>query len=322
VIGEKADGTAITCGDLQVAGAMAALLRDAIRPNLVQTIEGCPAFVHGGPFGNIAHGCSSLIATRVALGLGDFVVTEGGFGSDLGGEKFLNILTRSLGFGPDAIVLVATVRALKFHGGGDLLVGLSNLRQHIKHLQHYGPPVIVTVNRFADDTPEDHQAIVDFVAEMGLKAVVSDPWLDGGEGCRELGVLAAEATSTPTSFEHMYELSDTVEEKLAKLATGVYSAAGFRLTTKAKKSLAWIEKAGYGQLPVCVAKTQSSLSDNPKFIGAPHDFTMTVKDIRLSAGAGFLVVICGDIMLMPGMGAHPAAFKIDVDENGVISGLN
>ncbi len=322
VIGEKMDENPATCADLRVAGSMASLMREAVRPNLVQTIEGCPAFVHGGPFGNIAHGCSSLIATKTALALGDFVVTEGGFGSDLGGEKFLNIVSRSLGYGPDAIVLVATVRALKFHGSGDLALGCANLKQHISHLLNYGPPVIVGVNRFKDDTAEELEFVANAARAEGVQAVICDPWMSGGDGCTELGFLVASAVEEECTFKQIYDLEDTFEEKLGKLITKVYGGADFKLTVKAKRSLRWLREKGFDHLPICMAKTQSSLSEDPKKLGAPKDFTMTVKNINLSAGAGFLVVVCGDIMLMPGMGAAPAAFNIDVNAEGVISGLN
>lgn len=307
--------------ELKATGAMAALLVSAIRPNLVQTLEGGPAFVHGGPFGNIAHGCSSILATRAALGLADYVVTEAGFASDLGGEKFLNIVCPRLGYGPDAIVLVATVRALEHQGGGSLGVGFENLQQHIRHVQSYGPPVIVAINRRAEDTDAEHDELIAMCQSIGVTAISCNPWGGGGAGCTALATAVAEASARPSTFSPLYGASDSFETKLSQVVSRAYGGASFELSDKAQKELAWYVKHGFGNLPICVAKTQYSLSDNPELLNAPRDFTVKVREIRLSAGAGFLVAICGEIMLMPGLGKSPTAFVIDVDEQGKISGL-
>lgn len=307
--------------DLQAHGAMAALLATAIRPNLVQTMEGGPAFVHGGPFGNIAHGCSSILGTKCSLGLADYTITEAGFGADLGAEKFLNILCPRLGHGPDAIVLVATIRALQHHGRGDLAVGIGNLRQHLKHLQSYGPPVVVAINRRAEDCLEDHEALIEMCEAINVKAVTCNPWMGGGAGCEELASLVVQVTSQPSSFGPIYAPEDSAEAKLNKIVQRVYGGTGVELSDKARKNLEWLEKHGFGSLPVCVAKTQYSLSDDPALLNAPEGFTLHVREIRLSNGAGFMVAICGEIMLMPGLGKTPTAFVIDVDDEGKITGL-
>lgn len=307
--------------DLQAHGAMAALMTSAIRPNLVQTMEGGLAFVHGGPFGNIAHGCSSILATQSALGLTDYAVTEAGFGSDLGGEKFLNIVCPRLGYGPDAIVLVATIRALEHQGNGNLEAGFANLRQHVRHLQAYGPPVIVAINQRAEDRLEDHAQLITYCAGIGVNAVSCNPWGGGGEGCETLAREVVEMASRPSPFAAMYSPEDSVQAKLEKLVRKVYGGVGVVLSDKAEKNLAWLEKNGFGNLSVCVAKTQYSLSDNPELLNAPENFSLHVREIKLSAGAGFLVAVCGEIMLMPGLGKTPTAFVIDVDDQGKISGL-
>jgi len=321
VVGRNKKKQPVYARELKANGAMAALLVSAIRPNMVQTMEGGPAFVHGGPFGNIAHGCSSIIGTKCSLGLADYTITEAGFGADLGAEKFLNILCPRLGHGPDAIVLVATIRALQHHGNGDLSEGFGNLRQHIKHLQSYGPPVVVGINRRAEDSLDDHAHLIQLCKDFGVRAVTCNPWGGGGEGCTELAELVVEASATPSAFQSIYQPEDSVEEKLKKIVTTVYGGSNVEFSEKARKNLEWYVKNGFGNLPVCVAKTQYSLSDDPSKINAPKDFTLHVREIRLSAGAGFLVAICGDIMLMPGLGKVPTAFVIDVDENGKISGL-
>ncbi|MBX7135670.1 MAG: formate--tetrahydrofolate ligase [Fimbriimonadaceae bacterium] len=322
IVGLRADNSPVTAGDLGAAGAMAALLRDAIRPNLVQTMEGGAALLHGGPFGNVAHGCSSVLGTRCGLSMADYLVTEGGFGSDLGGEKFLNIVCPALGTQPDAIVLVATVRALRYHGEGDLERGCENLDQHIRHLTSYGPPVIVTVNRFADDTDDDIEAVASFARARGVIAVESNPWNCGGTGCETLAEAVIEEAQHASTFQNIYERSDDLATKLTKLVQKVYGGRGVVFEKAAAKRLKWAEDHGYADLPVCVAKTQMSLSDDASLIGAPKDFDLHVRDLRLSAGAGFTVAVCGDIMLMPGMGKSPAALRIDVDDDGVIHGLN
>lgn len=307
--------------ELKAHGAMAALLTSAIRPNLVQTMEGGPAFVHGGPFGNIAHGCSSIIATKCSLGLADYTITEAGFGADLGAEKFLNILCPRLGFGPDAIVLVATIRALQHHGKGNLEEGFGNLKQHIRHLQSYGPPVIVGINRRAEDCLDDHEQLIGMCASIGVQAVSCNPWGGGGDGCVDLAKLVSEIAATPSEFAPLYRPEDTVEAKLQTIVSKVYGGVGVEISEKARKNIEWFVKNGFGNLPVCVAKTQYSLSDDPTLLNAPEGFKLHVREIRLSAGAGFLVAICGEIMLMPGLGKSPTAFVIDVDDNGKISGL-
>ncbi len=321
VVARNAKREPVFARDLKATGAMAALLVSAIRPNLVQTLEGGPAFVHGGPFGNIAHGCSSIMATRAALGLADFVVTEAGFASDLGGEKFLNIVCPRLGYGPDAIVLVATVRALEHQGGGSLSTGFENLRQHLRHVQSYGPPVIVAINRRAEDTDAEHEELTAMCHSVGVTAISCNPWGGGGEGCKALATAVAEAAMQVSTFSPLYSASDSFETKLSQVVTRAYGGATFELSEKAQKELAWYVKHGFGNLPICVAKTQYSLSDNPELLNAPRDFAVKVREIRLSAGAGFLVAICGEIMLMPGLGKSPTAFVIDVDEQGKISGL-
>ncbi|MBS1723088.1 MAG: formate--tetrahydrofolate ligase [Armatimonadetes bacterium] len=322
VVGTDTSGAPVTAGQLRATGPMAALMRDAIRPNLVQTVEGGAALIHGGPFGNIAHGCSSVLASQCGLGLADYLVTEGGFGSDLGGEKFLNIVTPHLGRGPDAIVLVATVRALTYHGGGDLERGCSNLGQHIRHLRNYGPPVIVTVNRFLEDCPTEPEAVCKFAKDQGVPAVVSDPWNSGGAGCEELAAEVASLSASASNFRRLYDDSDPFATKLSKLVRNAYGGRGVTFAPAAERMVKWLEEHGLDKLPVCVAKTQSSLSDDPRLLGAPSDFDLHVRDIRLSNGAGFLVAICGEVMLMPGMGKNAAAFRIDVDDDGVIHGLN
>lgn len=307
--------------DLKAHGAMTALLATAIRPNLVQTMEGGPAFVHGGPFGNIAHGCSSILGTKCSLGLADYTITEAGFGSDLGAEKFLNILCPRLGQGPDAIVLVATIRALQHHGRGCLDVGFANLKQHLKHLQSYGPPVIVAINRRAEDCLEDHEELINMCKAIDVTAVTCNPWGAGGPGCEDLARQVIEMTSKTSTFAPIYKAEDTAEEKLLAVVKTVYGGAQVEISDKAHKNIEWLEKNGFGNLPVCVAKTQYSLSDDPALLNAPEGFTLHVREVRLSAGAGFLVAICGEIMLMPGLGKTPTAFVIDVDDDGKITGL-
>ncbi len=321
IIGQNGLGSPVTAKDLLAHGAMAALLREAIRPNLVQNIEGGLAFVHGGPFGNIAHGCSSILATECALGLADYVVTEAGFGSDLGAEKFLNIVCPRLGRGPDAIVLVASVRALKHHGEGSLAAGLPNLFRHVDHLTQYGPPVVVAINRFADDAESDHELLRVACSQRGIMAVTCNPFAEGGAGCESLAQQVMNLAQNPSNFRSVYQPDESVERKLELIVEKVYGGKGVRFSGTSKQDLAWINRHGYGHLPVCVAKTQYSLSDDPTRLNAPSDFDLRVESLRVSAGAGFIVAACGDIMLMPGLGKHPTAEVIDVDENGLISGL-
>jgi formate--tetrahydrofolate ligase len=321
VVGVDRKRRPIHARDLRVAGAMTALMLTAIRPNLVQTMEGGAALVHGGPFGNIAHGCSSIIGTKTALGMAEFAITEAGFGSDLGAEKFLNLVCPRLGRGPDAIVLVATIRSAMHHGGGDLALGAANLMRHIRHLRNYGPPVLVAINRRAEDCPEEHAELAALVAEAGFEAVSCDPWNAGGAGCTKLAERVAELASKPSPFNPLYDEESTLVEKLQAIVTNVYGGAGVELSETAKKDLQWVEANGFGHLPVCVAKTQYSLSDDAALLNAPEGFKIHVRGIKLSAGAGFLVAVCGEIMLMPGLGKHPSAFDIDVDESGRITGL-
>ncbi len=334
IVGYTYDEKPVTAGDLKAAGAMAALLKDALKPNLVQTLEGTPALVHGGPFANIAHGCNSVIATRMALKLGDYAVTEAGFGADLGAEKFLDIKCRYAGLTPAAVVVVATVRALKMHGGvaktdlaeenlEALEKGIPNLLKHVSNIKDvYGLPSVVAVNRFPTDTDAEIELIINKCKELGVNVRLSTVWADGGNGGIELAeeVVRLCEEETP-DFRYSYELDETVEEKLAHIVTRVYGGNGVTLTAAAKKQLDRINALGYDKLPVCMAKTQYSLSDDPTKLGAPKDFTVTVRDLRISAGAGFIVALTGSIMTMPGLPKSPAAERIDVDENGVISGL-
>ncbi|MEJ5171479.1 MAG: formate--tetrahydrofolate ligase [Fimbriimonadales bacterium] len=326
IVAERTDRSPVTAADLQANGAMAALLRDAIKPNLVQTIEGGPAFVHGGPFGNIAHGCSSIIATECGLGLADYVVTEAGFGSDLGGEKFLNIVCRQLGRGPDAIVLVATVRALKHHGGSadlkGLEAGLGNLFRHIAHLRHYGPPILVAVNRFPSDTPEEFALIRDACSSVGVKAVWADPYGRGGEGCLELAEQVAAMAAEPSEFRHLYPADIPLDKMIETIARKVYGASAVTIDLPAQRRLKWATEYRCSlDMLVCIAKTQYSFSQDPKLLNAPEDFEIEIREARPSAGAGFVVALAGDIMLMPGLGKEPNAVKIDVDGSGRLSGL-
>ncbi len=321
VVGLDRKGAPIRARDVQAAGAMAALLRDAVRPNLVQTVEGGAAIIHGGPFGNIAHGCSSILGTQCGLRMADFVITEGGFGSDLGGEKLLNIVAPKLDVPPSAIVLVATVRALRHHGEGDLGLGMANLGRHIQHLKRYGPPVIVALNEFADDEPQDALRVLHYAKQQGVAAVPANPWACGGNGCEELADKVAEATAAPSSFRTIYDLDDAAETKLEKLLQHVHGGRRVIFSKAAEKRLDWARAHGFGKLPVCIAKTQYSLTDDPKRLAAPEGFDLHVREVRVSAGAGFLVAVCGETLLMPGMGKAPAALKIDVDDDGTIHGL-
>ena len=333
IVGYTYDGAPVTASDIKAVGAMTALLRDAISPNLVQTLEGTPAFVHGGPFANIAHGCNSVIATRMALKLGDYAVTEAGFGADLGAEKFLDIKCRTAGLEPDAVVIVATVRALKMHGGKaktdlgseDLAAlehGLPNLLRHVSNIRDvYGLPSVVAINRFPTDTDAELALVVQKCAELGVKAVESNAWAQGVAGARALAEEVVQLCEQPHTFRFSYALDGSIEEKLEAIATRIYRADGVAFTPAAKKQIAQLTALGFGGLPVCVAKTQYSFSDNPALLGAPEGFTVTVRNVKVSAGAGFLVALTGDIMTMPGLPKRPAAENIDVDETGKIIGL-
>ena len=333
VVGYSRSGTPITAHDLKAEGAMAALLKDAIKPNLVQTLEGTPAFIHGGPFANIAHGCNSVMATRVALKMGDYAITEAGFGADLGAEKFLDIKCRLAGLRPSAVVVVATVRALKHHGGvakadlnnenlEALEKGLPNLLRHVENITTvYGLPCVVAINRFPTDTEAELRLVEDKCKELGVNVALSEVWAKGGEGGIALAQEVIRLCEEPSHFTFAYELDQPIEAKLADIVKKVYHGAGVVLTPAAKKQAAELTDLGFGGLPICMAKTQYSFSDNANLLGAPDGFTVTVRSLKVSAGAGFLVALTGDIMTMPGLPKVPAAEKVDVDENGKISGL-
>ncbi|MCY7533097.1 formate--tetrahydrofolate ligase [Bacillus altitudinis] len=333
VVAYNQEGEPVTVGNLGYEGVLTLLLKDALKPNLVQTIEGTPALVHGGPFANIAHGCNSLIATKMAAKLADYVVTEAGFGADLGAEKFLHIKTRAGDFKPGAVVIVATVRALKMHGGMQktelkeanaqaVLEGIHNLEKHIETVQAFGLPYIVAVNRFITDTKEEIQAIENWCETNGHPVKAVNVWEEGGAG----GVALAEELTTlieknENSFSYLYEEQDSIEEKLSKVAKVVYGADGVNLTSKARKQLAAIEKNGWAHLPVCMAKTQYSLSDDPALIGRPKGFTVTIRELKPSVGAGFIVALTGSILTMPGLPKKPAALEMDLLEDGSVTGL-
>ena len=333
IVGYTYDGRPVTAHDLKAEGAMAALLKDAIKPNLVQTLEGTPAFIHGGPFANIAHGCNSIMATRLALKLGDYAVTEAGFAADLGAEKFMDIKCRAAGLHPSAIVIVATVRALKYHGGVPkaelnsenleaLEKGLPNLLQHVSNVREvYGVPCVVAVNAFPTDTPAELELVEKKCAELGVNVALSEVWAKGGEGGMALAEEVVRLCEQPNDFRFAYELDASIEEKLEAICRKVYHADGVTLEPNAKKQLKQLTDLGFDKLPICMAKTQYSFSDNPALLGAPRGFTITVRNLKVCAGAGFLVALTGDIMTMPGLPKVPAAEKIDVDENGVITGL-
>ena len=333
VVGYSRSGDPVTAGQLKAQGAMAALLKDAIKPNLVQTLEHTPALIHGGPFANIAHGCNSVMATRLALKLGDYVVTEAGFGADLGAEKFLDIKCRKADLAPDAVVIVATVRALKHHGGAEksrlgeenpeaLEKGLPNLLGHIENItQRFGLPAVVAINRFPDDTPAELELVREMCAAAGANVALSEVWGKGGEGGLELARQVLKLTEQPADFRFIYPDDMSLKDKINSVVQNVYGGEGTDYLPAASKELDRLEQLGYGRLPVCLAKTQYSFSDNPALLGRPHGFRVTVKSVRLAAGAGFVVALTGDIMTMPGLPKIPAAESIDVDENGKISGL-
>ena len=333
VVGYTYDEQPVTAGQLGAVGAMAALLKDAIKPNLVQTLEGTPAFVHGGPFANIAHGCNSVMATRMAMKLGDYAVTEAGFGADLGAEKFLDIKCRMAGFRPSAVVMVATVRALKMHGGlaktdlgredlGALEAGLPNLLRHVSNIVNvYKLPCVVAVNRFPTDTDAEISLVIEKCRALGVRTVLSTVWADGGAGGTELAEEVVRLCELPNDFSYSYPLEDSIEDKIAAVVRRIYGGDGVTFAPAASKEIARLTALGYGGLPVCMAKTQYSFSDDPAKLGAPEGFTVTVRNVKVSAGAGFIVALTGDIMTMPGLPKVPAAQRIDVDENGRISGL-
>ena len=334
IVGYTYDDKPVTCAELKAAGAMTALLKDAIKPNLVQTLEGTPAFVHGGPFANIAHGCNSVMATRMALRMGDYAVTEAGFGADLGAEKFLDIKCRMANLTPDAVVIVATVRALKMHGGlaktelteeniPALERGVPNLLRHVSNIKNvFGLPCVVAVNRFPTDTDAEIDFIIEKCCELGVNTVLSTVWADGGRGgealAREVVRLCEEEKG---SFTFAYDADMTIEQKIDAIVRRIYGGDGASIAPAAKKQMARLTELGFGNMPVCMAKTQYSFSDDQTKLGAPTGFTVTVRSVKVSAGAGFIVALTGDIMTMPGLPKVPAAERIDVDENGMISGL-
>ncbi len=334
IVGYTFDDKPVTAGDLKAVGAMTALLKDALKPNLVQTLEGTPAFVHGGPFANIAHGCNSVMATRLALKMGDYTITEAGFGADLGAEKFLDIKCRMAGLTPDAVVVVATVRALKMHGGLDkkslatedlaaLEKGIPNLLRHVSNIKNvYKLPCVVAVNRFPTDTDAEIDFIIDKCRALGVNTVLSTVWADGGNGGVELAKeVVCLCEEEQGNFTFSYELDGSIEEKIEAVVKKIYGGSGVSILPAAQKQIKTLTDLGFDKLPVCIAKTQYSFSDDPTKLGAPEDFTVTIKNVKVSAGAGFIVVLTGDIMTMPGLPKSPAAERIDVAEDGTISGL-
>ncbi len=333
VVAYTYDEKPVTAGDLKAVGAMAALLKDAIKPNLVQTLEGTPAFVHGGPFANIAHGCNSVIATKMAIKLGDYAITEAGFGADLGAEKFLDIKCRTAGLSPDAVVVVATVRALKMHGGlpktelghedlTALETGIPNLLRHVSNIKNvYGLPCVVAVNRFPTDTDAEIDLVIEKCKALGVNVVLSTVWAEGGRGGEALAREVVKLCEEEKDFRFSYETNATIPEKIEAIVRRVYGGAGISIAPAARKEIDKLTALGFGDLPVCMAKTQYSFSDDATKLGAPEGFTVTVRNVKVSAGAGFIVALTGDIMTMPGLPKSPAAERIDVDENGKITGL-
>jgi formate--tetrahydrofolate ligase len=334
VAAEDAAGKPIRASDLRAEGAMAVLLKDALQPNLVQTLEGTPAFVHGGPFGNIAHGCNSLMATRTALKLADHVVTEAGFGADLGAEKFFDITCRKGGLSPSCAVLVATVRALKMHGGADrhalesedcaaLRAGFANLARHVENVGRFGVPVVVAINRFGADTPREIDLVRQGCAELGVDAVVAEHWARGGEGAEDLARAVLQTMDErPADFRFLYEDDETLWDKTRIVAQNIYGAQGIIADKSVRNRFTQLQDGGFGTLPVCIAKTPYSFSTDPRLLGAPGNHVVPVREVRLSAGAGFVVVVCGDIMTMPGLPREPAASRIRVAKNGTVQGLS
>lgn len=333
IVGYTYDDKPVTVADLKIQGAVAAVLKDAMKPNLVQTLEHTPVFIHGGPFANIAHGCNSVIATKMALKLGDIAITEAGFAADLGAEKFVDIKCRKAGIRPDAAVVVATVRALKYHGGiakTDLNIenlealekGIPNLLQHVENVtQNYGLPCVVAINRFPTDTEAELELVREKCKELGVNVALSEVWGKGSEGGIELAQEVLRLVESENNFHFVYEDNLGIQQKVEAIATKIYRADGVEFTAAAKKQLATIESLGFGNLPVCMAKTQFSFSDDASLLGAPRGFKITIRDVKVCAGAGFVVVKTGDIMTLPGLPKVPAAEKIDIDENGVITGL-
>ncbi len=333
IVGYTYDDKPVTCGQLKAAGAMTALLKDALKPNLVQTLEGTPAIVHGGPFANIAHGCNSIMATRMAMKLGDYAVTEAGFGADLGAEKFLDIKCRKAGLTPSAVVIVATVRALKMHGGlaktelgkedlEALKAGIPNLLRHVSNIKNvYKLPSVVAVNRFPTDTDAEIELIISECRKLGVNVVLSTVWADGGKGGIELAAEVVRLCEQPNQFTFSYELDCSIKDKINAIVTKIYGGDGVEYTPEAEEQIAKLTEMGFDNVPVCIAKTQYSFSDDQTKLGAPTGFKVTVRSVRVSAGAGFVVVLTGTILTMPGLPKSPAAERIDVSEDGVISGL-
>lgn len=333
VIGYTYDKKPVQVKQLGVEGALTLLLKDAIKPNLVQTLENTPAIIHGGPFANIAHGCNSVMATNLAAKLGDYVVTEAGFGADLGAEKFLDIKTRAGDLEPDAVVIVATIRALKMHGGMEkgllesenveaLKDGIGNLKKHMETIHQYGLPFIVAINQFPSDTDREIEFLIQWCEEQGVEVSLTNVFAEGGKGSLDLAEKVMGACEKKTApMKYIYELEDSIEEKIGKIATNVYGAEGVDFSSKAEKQIRQLKELGFGDLPVCMAKTQYSLSDDPKKLGRPQNFRVTVREIYPSVGAGFLVALTGDVMTMPGLPKQPAALRMDVDDKGIIHGL-
>lgn len=332
VVAYNFEGKEITAGDLKAAGSMALLAKDAIKPNLVQTLENTPAFIHGGPFANIAHGSNSIVATRMGLKLADIMVTEAGFGADLGAEKFFNIVCRYGGFKPDAVVLVASIKALKNHGGVGreywqepnlpaLERGLANLEKHLDNIKRFGLPVVVAINEFPSDSPQEIELVMERVRSLEADLALSRVWAQGGEGGQELAEKVLAAADKPNKFRFLYDLEQTLISKIETICRDIYGADGVNYSAAAMRTLDRLENQGYGNLPVCMAKTQYSLSDNPALLGRPRGFDINIREVRLSAGAGFIVPMAGDIMTMPGLSKTPAAEKIDILEDGTIIGL-
>lgn len=333
IVAYNYDGEPVTAGDLKAEGAMAVLLKEAIQPNIVQTLEHAPAFIHGGPFANIAHGCNSVLATKLALKYADYAVTEAGFGADLGAEKFIDIKCRLANLRPDAVVLVATIRALKMHGGvkkSDLgienvdavFAGIPNLSKHLENIKEvYGMPVVVAINKFPTDTDAELAAVEKACKEMDVAVVLSDVWGKGSAGGKELAEKVVALAEEPNHFSYVYDLDDSIEEKLNKIVQKVYGGAGVELAPSAKKELKELERLGFGNYPICMAKTQYSFSDDASLLGAPKDFTVMIRNLKVSAGAGFIVALTGAVMTMPGLPKSPAAERIDIDEKGNITGL-
>lgn len=332
IVAYDKDGTPVYAEDIKATGALTILLKDAIKPNLVQTIEHTPAFIHGGPFANIAHGCNSVLATKMALKLSDYVVTEAGFAADLGAEKFFDIKCRYADLHPDAVVIVATARALKYHGGVKkeefaeenvqaVERGFANLKRHLENMAQFGVPAVVAINKFPTDTEEEVKTIIDLCEKIGVKAVLSDVWAKGSEGGLELAEEVVRLCEQENHFEFLYDVNASVKEKIETICKKIYRAADVTFTKKAQTDLAQIEKFGLDKLPICMAKTQSSFSDNPKLIGAPEGFEITIRELRVKKGAGFIVALTGDIMTMPGLPRVPAAVHMDIDEDGNIEGL-